>query len=486
MTDGVAKIIVLDEVNIQITGIDLPVKRALVKAVEFFIPGAKYSAAYKLGRWNGCRSFATLAGKSYIGVLDRLIPVLEKFGIEFEIDDRRPYYNFNFGHITEEFYGEQTWPLGHRFYGHPIRLRDYQVNAVNTFLDNPCGINVIPTAGGKTIITASLSKIIEPHGRSIVIVPNKNLVQQTEEDYRNIGLDVGVLYGDRKDYECKHTICTWQSLNVMDKKRKDFLDEHHLQKLMKDLVCVIVDECHAVKDQNILHALMTGIFRNIPIRWGLTGTIPEEEVSQLGLFTGIGPQIGELRPKELQDKGVLARCNVTVLQTQETKQFGTYQDEVKYLTTDETRLKWLANTITEISKSGNTLVMVDRIETGKILYNQLSNAIFISGDMKSKERREHYKDMNFGEEKIMVATFGTTSTGINISRIFNLILIECGKSYVKLLQSVGRSLRMADDKNHAEVYDICSRMKFSNSHLIKRKKIYERVQYPYTIKKVNY
>ena len=488
MTDGVAKITIHDEVNITISGIDLPVKRALVAAVEHFIPAARYSAAYKLGRWNGCRSFATLGGKSYLGVLDKLIPVLQKYKFEFEIDDQREEHSFDFGQVTEDYYGDQAWPYGHRFAGEPIRLRDYQVEAVNTFLNNPAGINVLPTSAGKTIVTATLSKMIEPYGRSIVIVPNKNLVQQTEEDYRNIGLDVGVLYGDRKEYECKHTICTWQSLNVMDKKRKDDagLTPHQLEKLMDGLVCVIVDECHAVKDTNVLHTLMTGIFRNVPIRWGLTGTIPEEEISQLGLFTGIGPLIGELTAKELQDKGVIAKCNVTVIQTQETKKYSSYQEEMKFLTTDPERLKWLAEFITEISQTGNTLVLVDRIETGKLLYNQLSNATFISGQMKSKDRREHYKDLNFGDDKIMVATSATTSTGISINRIFNLVLVECGKSFVKLTQSIGRSLRMADDKDHANIYDICSKMTFSNNHLTKRKAIYKKLEYPFEVKKTTY
>lgn len=480
----VAKIVIEDEVNVHIRDIDLPTKKALVKEVEFFLPQARYSAAYKLGRWNGCTSFCTLGGKTYLNALDKLLPVLQDRGYEFEIEDQRAFHKFDFQAIDETYLSDLTWPFGHRFANQSIVMRDYQVEAINVCLQNLQGVNVLPTSAGKTLVTATLSKIVEPHGRSIVIVPNKNLVQQTEEDYRNIGLDVGVLYGDRKEYDCQHTICTWQSLNVLDKKHKDSLDNLQMDVFLKDLVCIICDECHAVKDQNILHKLMTTVFKNIPIRWGLTGTIPEEDFKQMGLFTAIGPQIGALTAKELQDKGVLAQCHVSVLQTQENLQYGNYQEELKYLLTDDKRLAWMAGVIEEISQSGNTLVLVDRIETGQKLYNQISNSVFISGEMKSKDRREHYKEINFSDNKIMIATYGTTSTGISINRIFNLVLVEAGKSFVRTIQSIGRGLRMADDKDRVDIYDLCSKMKFSNNHLNKRKQFYKNAQYPFTVQKV--
>jgi superfamily II DNA or RNA helicase len=482
----VAQIIIEDEVNVHIKNIDLPTKRELVNAVKFFLPQARYSPAYKLGRWDGCTSFCTLGGRTYLNVLDKLLPILQNKGYEFDIHDQRVYFKFEFDVIDENYLSHMCWPTGHRFAHQPIQLRDYQKDAINTCLQNLQGVQVLPTSAGKTIVTATMSKLVEPYGRSIVIVPNKNLVQQTEEDYQNIGLDVGVLYGDRKEYDRKHTICTWQSLNVLDKKHKDSLDNFQMDVFLKDLIAVIVDECHSIKDLTILHKLLTTVFKDIPIRWGLTGTIPEEEYKQVGLLTAIGPQIGSLTAKELQDKGVLAQCNVTVMQTQETLQYTNYQEELKYLVTNDQRLMWMAEIIEEISLSGNTLVLVDRIETGQKLSNQLTNSVFISGEMKSQDRREHYKEINFSDNKIMVATYGTTSTGINISRIFNLVLVEAGKSFVRTIQSIGRGLRMADDKNKVEIYDLCSRMKFSNNHLNKRKQFYNKAQYPYMIKKITY
>ncbi len=337
-----------------------------------------------------------------------------------------------------------------------------------------------------TLITASLSSLAQKYGRTIVIVPNKNLVQQTEEDYRNIGLDVGVLYGDRKEYDRTHTICTWQSLNVLDKKSKDALDDGQKAVFLNNLVAVICDEVHMVKNANVLHTLLTTTFSDIPIRWGLTGTIPEEEYNQVSLYSAIGPLIGSLTARELQEQGHLAQCNINILQTQETVSYNDYQSELKHLVTDTGRLGWLSDEIKRISANGNTLVLIDRIETGEILHGMIPESTFISGKMKATKRKEHYKEINLENNSIMIATYGTTSTGISINRIFNLVLVEPGKSFVRVIQSIGRGLRKADDKDAVEVFDVASKCKFSNRHLLKRKKFYGEVQYPYNVKKINY
>lgn len=337
-----------------------------------------------------------------------------------------------------------------------------------------------------TIISASLSKIAEKYGRTIVIVPNKNLVLQTEQDYLNIGLDVGVLFGDRKEYHRTHTICTWQSLMVLDKKNKDALDDDQLEVFLNNLTMVLCDEVHTVKNMNVLHNLLTTTFSNIPIRWGLTGTIPEEEYDQMSLFSAIGPMIGSLTAKSLQDAGHLANCHVNVLQTQESVVYGSYQEELKFLVTDHKRLDWLATKIKEIALTGNTLILIDRIETGERLQALIPESTFISGKMKSTKRKELYEDINLADNDIMIATYGTTSTGISINRIFNLVLVESGKSFTRVIQSIGRGLRMADDKKSVDVYDVGSKCKFSNRHLLARTKYYKKVEYPFTRTKIEY
>lgn len=481
-----AEIIIVDECTAKIEGLDLVTRRACVNAVKYFLPHARYSPAYRLGRWDGTQSFCTLGGRTYLNLLDKILPVVIENGYELEIQDHRAKHEFEFSEVDENFLSHINWPADHRMAGEPIMLRDYQIQAINECVNNPQGISIAPTSAGKTIITASLSKIAEKYGRTIVIVPNKNLVQQTEEDYRNIGLDVGVLYGDRKEYDRTHTICTWQSLMVLDKKSKDALDDDQLSIFLDDLVAVICDEVHSVKNMNVLHNLLTTVFANIPIRWGLTGTIPEEEYNQVSLYSAIGPVIGKLSAKELQDKGYLAQCHVNILQTQDAVVYNDYQSELKYLVTNRERLSWLAKKIQEISETGNTLVLIDRIETGEILHELIDGSTFISGQMKSTKRKEAYKEINLADNAIMIATYGTTSTGISINRIFNLVLLEPGKSFVRVIQSIGRGLRKADDKDAVEIFDVSSKCKFSNRHLLKRRKFYGDVQYPFTTTKINY
>jgi superfamily II DNA or RNA helicase len=479
-----AQLFIIDECTVKFDGLDLRTRRACVDSVKYFLPHARYSPAYKLGRWDGTQSFCTLGGRTYLNLLDKILPIVMDNGYDVQIEDQRAHHQFDFSSIDENFLSNITWPAGHRFAGQPIVLRDYQIQAINECIGNLQGISIAPTSAGKTLISASLSKVAEPYGRTIVIVPNKNLVQQTEEDYRNIGLDVGVLYGDRKEYDRHHTICTWQSLNVLDKKSKDALDDDQLSVFLNNLVAVICDEVHMVKNLNVLHGLLTTTFANVPIRWGLTGTVPEEEYNQVSLYSAIGPIIGRLSAKQLQDEGYLAKCHVNILQTQETAVYQDYQSELKYLVTSRDRLAWLAEKIQEISDTGNTLVLIDRIETGKILHELINGSTFISGQIGATKRREAYKEINLADNAIMIATYGTTSTGISINRLFNLVLIEPGKSFVRVIQSIGRGLRKADDKDAVEIFDISSKCKFSNRHLIKRKKFYDSVEYPYNVSKI--
>lgn len=481
-----AEIHILDECNIKIEGLELAVRHKCYNAVKYFLPHARYSPAFKLGRWDGYKSFCTLGGRTYLNLLDKILPVLVEHGYEVEIVDDRKSHSFKFEHIDENYLSHISWPKGHRFEGEPINLYDYQVNTINQCIDNLQGIFVAATGAGKTITTSSLSKIVEPYGRTIVIVPNKNLVQQTEEDYKNIGLDVGVLYGDRKEYHRMHTICTWQSLNILDKKNKDALDDDQLEVFLDNLSAIIVDECHMVKNLNVLHTLLTTTFANVPIRWGLTGTMPKGEYDQISLISAIGPPIGSITASQLQEDGYLAKCHVNILHTQDTVVYNNYHDELKYLVTHTERINWIGSKIQEIATTGNTLVLIDRIETGNMLNELIPEAVFISGKMKSTKRREHYKEINMADNAIMIATYGTSSTGISINRIFNLVLLEPGKSFVRVIQSIGRGLRKADDKDYVTIYDIGSKCKFSNSHLLKRKKFYKEAEYPFKIEKIKY
>ena len=195
------KIIVKDEVNVKFEGLELSERKALMKMFEYEIPGARYLPSVRLGRWNGKVSYFSLAGSTFINLLPEIIPILDRAGYDIELDDTRDYSSvFDFAQVSEETFKHKNWPVGHPIAGQPVVLRDYQIEIVNNFLKNPQSLQEIATGAGKTLMTAALSYSVEQYGRSIVIVPNKSLVTQTEADYINLGLDVGVYFGDRKEF----------------------------------------------------------------------------------------------------------------------------------------------------------------------------------------------------------------------------------------------------------------------------------------------
>jgi hypothetical protein len=308
-------------------------------------------------------------------------------------------------------------------------------------------------------------------------------VVQTEEDYINLGLDVGVYFGDRKELGRTHTICTWQSLNVLDKKSYDS-DTLTLAEFTEGVTAIIIDEVHQAKAE-VLTKLLTQNFRNCAIRWGLTGTIPKEQWEFQGILASIGPVINQVSAHDLQEKGVLANLNINILQTNDVQVFRSYQDEYSFLVTDPTRLDWIANKIKQVSQHGNTLVLINRIDTGNQLLKLIPDAVFVSGGMKLDDRKEEYDEIKTSSDKIIIATYGVAAVGINIPRIFNLVLIEPGKSFVRVIQSIGRGIRKAEDKDHVEIWDITSACKYAKRHLTERKKFYKDAKYPFIITKVN-
>jgi superfamily II DNA or RNA helicase len=480
------KLIIKDEVNVKLEGLELGDRKTLMKMFEYEIPGARYLPAVRLGRWNGKVSYFSLGGSTYINLLPEILPLLDQAGYDIQLDDLREYTTtFNFTQVSDNLFSSHVWPKKHPQEGQPIMLRDYQVEVINRFLENPQCIQEVATGAGKTITTAALSYSVQNYGRSIVIVPNKSLVEQTEIDYKNVGLDVGVYFGDRKDIGKKHTICTWQSLNNMLKKTKSGDAEMPIGEFIEDVVCVIVDEVHQAK-ADALKTLMTSVFSHVPIRWGLTGTIPKAKFESQALFVSIGPVIGKLSAAELQEKGVLAQCHVNIVQLKDEVEFSNYQSELKHLLEDSTRLDTIAELILKIKDTGNTLVLVDRVNAGKELVSRLPNSVFVSGETKLTERKEEYDEVATSSDKIIVATYGVAAVGINIPRIFNLVLLEPGKSFVRVIQSIGRGIRKAEDKDFVQIWDITSTCKFAKRHLTQRKNYYNEANYPFSIEKLSY
>jgi superfamily II DNA or RNA helicase len=310
-----------------------------------------------------------------------------------------------------------------------------------------------------------------------------------------MGLDVGVYFGDRKEFGRTHTICTWQSLNILLKNTKSYDTDITIGEFIEGVVCIMVDEVHMAK-ADALKTLLTSVFAHVPIRWGLTGTIPKEDYEFVSIKCSIGDVIGRLSASELQEAGHLANCHVNVVQLMDYVEYADYQSELKYLTTNAPRLAYIATLIDKIKESGNTLILVDRIETGKMLQIELSSLFsllsdkpevaFVSGSTKSKDRKDEYDEIATSTNKIIIATYGVAAVGINIPRIFNLVLFEAGKSFVRVIQSIGRGIRKAEDKDFVQIWDLTSTCKFAKRHLTKRKAFYRDANYPFEVEKVTW
>lgn len=480
------KIIINDEINVSIKGLDLEDRKKLVKKFKIIDPTARFRAAYKLGRWDGSISFFGLGGNTYFNLLEDIILYIDERNYDIEIQDLRNSQELSFDQVSENFWADKSWPKGHAREGQPILLRDYQIEIINIFLKNPQSLQSISTGAGKTIITATLAKLCEKYGRTITIVPNKSLVEQTEEDFVNVGLDVGVYYGDRKDLNKTHTISTWQSLNVLDKKTKNNLDTEifTLADFLNNVNAVIVDEAHGVAG-DVLKSLLTTNLANAPIRWGLTGTIPKDDISLMNLKVSIGEVVNTVNASDLQEQGVLSNCFINIIQTEEYKEFKTYQEELKFLVTNSDRINYVGKFCSTVAENGNTLILVDRIETGNMLSNLIKDSVFISGEVKTKDRKSHYNEINFSNNKVIIATFGVAAVGINIVRINNLVLLEPGKSFIRVIQSIGRGLRKGFDKDFVNIYDLTATTRYAKKHLTERKKFYKSANYQFKIERVS-
>jgi superfamily II DNA or RNA helicase len=479
---------ILDEVNCKFSNLELTDRKTLVNRFKFDVPGARYLPAVRLGRWDGKVSLFQLGGATYINLLPEILEYLDSRGYEIELDDLRDYSrDFEFERFTADTFAQagKVWPQGHPLEGEPIILRDYQVEAVNRFIENTQCVSELVTGAGKTLITAALSYSVQQYGRSIIIVPNRDLVKQTEADYVNLGLDVGVFFGDRKEYTRQHTICTWQSLHSMQKRSRSGEAEVTLQEFLEGVVCVIVDEVHGAKG-SALRDMLTGPMSRIPIRWGLTGTIPKDPLDAITIRFSLGPVMGKLTANELQEQGVLAQCHVNIWQLEDHAEYSNYQAELKYLLENQDRMQYIGSLVEDIRKTGNTLVLVDRISAGQALAETIRDSVFVSGTTKSTDRKEQYDEVLNAEDKVIIATYGVAAVGLNIVRLHNLVLIEPGKSFVRVIQSIGRGLRKGFDKDSVEIYDITSTCKFAKRHLTKRKAYYNEAQYPFNLKRLDW
>lgn len=335
------------------------------------------------------------------------------------------------------------------------------------------------TVTHNTATCAGTVKSFLPFGKVVTVVPSIDLVVQTAKNYQEFGIDTGVFYGDEKIVK-DSLVSTWQSLiNVPE--------------LMDGVIAILCDEVHKYKAQEMDTFLKT-VCSHVPHRYGYTGTLPKSSLGRTQLKGSIGPVLFTKDTYELQQEGVLAKTDVEMIQLMEPKdqtvfhdpKHSRWEDEMAHLLSKPARLDWIVEYIKDLQKTGNTLVFVNNYAAVDALMKRMPNAHQADGRVKPSVRQKLYKEFNDMDDAVMVCTIQTASTGIDILRIFNVVFIEPGKSFIEIIQSIGRGLRKGGDKEFLNIKDIYADTKYSKKHAAERKSYFKEKSHKITVTKTRY
>jgi superfamily II DNA or RNA helicase len=460
---------------------------------SFMVPGYQFVPAYKNRIWNGKIYLYHLnTSQLYIG----LLPYLELFceDREYTID-----YQDNL-EIEDEYslYHAQKFISDSNIHsrGEPIEVREHQLNAFVHAMQKRRALLVSPTASGKSLIIYLLFQQLHKYQnlKGLVIVPTTSLVEQLYSDFGDYNngemTNVHRIYqGKEKDSDKDLIISTWQSLYKMP---PDYF---------KQFDYIIGDEAHLFKAQSLTTILTSCV--NAKYRIGLTGTLDGTKTHKLVLEGLFGPVRKVITTKELIDDNKLAKFEIKCLVLKHTDEESklaksmTYAEEIGYLISHEARNKFVKNLAVSLGK--NTLVLYQMVDKhGRILYDMIKDTekignrkvFFVHGGTDTTDREDIRKIMEIENDAIIVASFGTFSTGINIRNLHNIIFAMPTKSSIRTLQSIGRGLRQSDGKEIATLYDISDdlrvgkHMNYTLKHLLERTKIYNEEQFPFKIYKI--
>ena len=449
----------------------------------FEVPGAKFMPQYRNKHWDGkIRLFSTHTGEIYVGLLDKITSFCKNYNYEYKFLDNK-YFGTPF-QVDEMVSMEGVKDYMTSISRHTPR--EYQIEGVYDALRHHRRLLISPTASGKSLMIYSLVRYYTGKGqKSLVVVPTTSLVEQMYKDFEDYGWDAAtychkIYAGREKETTCPVTITTWQSIYKLPRK---YFEEFNV---------VVGDEAHQFKSKSLIQ-IMTKL-HTAKYRFGFTGTLDGTQTHKWVLEGLFGPAYKVTRTKELMEKGQLAKLDITclVLRHPPTK-FETYEDEIQYLIQHEQRNNFIKNLA--LDQKGNTLLLYSRVEShGEVLYNLINNnksadrkIFFIHGGVAADDREKVRAITEDQSNAIIVASYGTFSTGINIRRLHNVIFASPSKSRVRNLQSIGRVLRKGKDKVKAMLYDIAddcthqSRKNYTLNHLIERIKTYNEEQFNYEI-----
>ena len=453
----------------------------------FDVPGAKFMPQYRSKYWDGkIRLFSTHTGEIYVGLLDKVVSWAKKWDYKIEFEDNKFY-----GTPLEE--NEMISYEGVKDYMTRIskhKPRDYQIDAVYDALRYNRKLLISPTASGKSLMIYSVVRYFAERDKKILlVVPTTSLVEQMFKDFQDYGWNAEdfchrIYSGREKTNEFPVVITTWQSIYKLPRGFYDAFD------------VVIGDEAHQFKSKSLV-SIMTKL-ADAKYRYGFTGTLDGTQTHKWVLEGLFGPSYKVTQTKELIDKGHLSKLQIKIIILKHNPQtFENFEDEVQFIIGHPKRNKFIKNLALDLK--GNTLVLFSRVEShGQPLYESINNSVkdgrkvfYVHGGVGAEERELVREIVDKEDNAIIVASYGTFSTGINIKNLHNVIFASPSKSRIRNLQSIGRVLRKGNNKTQAVLYDIAddctknSRKNYTLNHLIERVKIYNEENFNYEFVQVN-
>jgi superfamily II DNA or RNA helicase len=476
-----AKIIIKDEVNCIVTGLHPDHQLYFYEEYGIYAENYFFTPKYKIGVWDGKLRYFNKEGHTYVLLLDEIVKKVVKFGYKVDIEDRRINSYCDVPAIDSTYLSNFIDPKTDE----PYMVRPYQVDALNSIFAEGFGIIIAGTGAGKTTINTIIVDHYEKlHGlRSITIVPSVSLIDQTIDTFKTFGLDVGRYDDEIKDLKHSHVVTTWQALQ-------------HNPHIIKSFQVAIVDECHGLKGK-VLTNLLNDYGKHITHRFGLTGTLPKGKTDAMAVRIAIGPVRYVIPAHELIEQGWLATPHISVMQLDDISRLEeiykdddkvSYDSEISFLQTDATRMSWIADYLVQKGSEhkGNVLCLVTNVSFGKKLKKLIPEAHFLYGKDKQKVRKAVYDLFESNNNLIVIATVQIAGVGLSIDRIFNLVFVDGGKSFIRIIQLIGRGLRKGKDKDSVDVTDVCSNLDYSKKHLRERVKYYIEAKYPHKKHLVSY
>jgi superfamily II DNA or RNA helicase len=476
-----------NEVYLILKDLEPSTSQELSSFFTFEVPGAKFMPMYRNRMWDGkIRLFSPGSGEIYVGLLPYIKKFCDRNNVDYIIgegveDDRD---------VVREVVKGFVKSLKPKSKGKSLKIRDYQIDAVHHAIARNRALLVSPTASGKSLIIYALVRYYHMMGlKTLILVPTTSLVEQMYTDFEDYGWSSGtycqkIYQGHDRKVTRDVVISTWQSIYKMPKK------------YFEQFGCIIGDEAHLFKAKS-LTGIMTKLHQ-CKYRFGLTGTLDGTQTHQLVLEGLFGAVENIITTKKLIDSKTLADLKIKciILKHPNIREKMAYAEELQYLVGNENRNKFIQNLLLHID--GNTLCLFQLVEKhGQILYDQVKDAVkdrkvfFVYGGTNARTREDIRSIVEKEKKSIIIASYGTFSTGINIRNINNIVLASPSKSKIRVLQSIGRGLRLSESKSSILVFDIADDMtykrvrNFTLTHFMERINIYAEQQFVYEISKVN-